>query len=86
MVQARGTSENKGSLLERGLKWDEHFNRRLGVVAVAVAGVAAVAGAPVIATGAALFAGGGFAAAEIERRVGSSLEKRRLGKQALAAA
>lgn len=72
----------KRSLLERGVNWDEHFNRRLGVVATVAAGGLAFLGLPVAATYAAIFAGGNFAAAEVEKRAGLSLAKHRLGKVA----
>lgn len=76
----------KKSLLERGLKWDEHFNRRLGAVAAVVCGGLAVAGFPVAAAWTGAFAAGNFAVAEVEQRAGHSLAKRRLGTAALQSA
>jgi len=73
-------------LLERGLKWDEHFNRRLGAIAAVATGGLALAGFPVAAGWVGAFAAGNLATAEVERRVGRSFEKRRLGKEALKAA
>lgn len=72
----------KRGLLERGVNWDEQFNRRLGIIATVAAGGLAFAGLPVAATCAAIFAGGNFATAEIERRVGLTLTTRRIGKVA----
>ncbi len=79
------TSANneRGGLLERGLRWDVNFNRGLGMIAVGVAGIASVAGAPVVAGYAALFAGGNFAVAEVEKRAADSMTNRRLGTTAL---
>ena len=70
--------EKEGGFLERGLRWDITVQRRLGVVATAAAGGLAIAGAPSIAVfGTAAFAGGNFAASEIEQRMADSLGKER---------
>lgn len=65
----------KGNIAERLLRWDVGFQRRLGVVATGAAGLLAIAGLPVAATWTAIFAGGNFAAAEIEKRVVDGMEK-----------
>ena len=70
----------RGGLIERSLRWDEHFNRRLGVVATGAAGVLMVFGAPAVAGFAAIVAGGNFMAAEIDKRLVTSQENRRAGK------
>lgn len=71
----------KGGFIERGLRWDEHFNRRLGIVATGAAGVLMVFGAPAVAGIAAMVAGGNFVAAEIDKRLVTSLDNRRTGKK-----
>lgn len=73
----------KGGLVERGLRWDVGFNRKLGVAATVLAAGAAAISAPVVATGLALFAGGNFVAAEVEKRAADSLTKHRLGTDAV---
>jgi len=78
MNTASKLHEKEGSLLERGLRWDVTFQRRIGVVATVAAGGLAIAGAPSIAVfGTAAFAGGNFAASEIEQRMADSLGKER---------
>lgn len=76
-------NKQKLPLLERGLRWDIRFNRGIGIIAVGAAGVATVAGASAAAGYAALFAGGNFLAAEVEKRAADGMAKRRLGKTAL---
>ena len=61
--------------IERGLKWDVSFNRRLGAVSIAASFGLAVIGNPIAATKVALFAGANFAAAEISARLARSFEK-----------
>lgn len=69
-------TETRG-LIERGLKWDIGFNRKLGIAALAGAGLFAIAGSPVVGAKIAMFAGASFAAAEVEARAVRSFEKRR---------
>lgn len=61
---------------ERMFKADARLNRALGFAALGVAGIAAIASAPVVATGAALFAGGNFFAAEVSDRFSKSFKKK----------
>ena len=65
----------KGSLIERGLRWDIGFNRRMGVVATAAAGGIAILGAPVVAGFAAMYAAGNFVVAEGEQRLLQTFKK-----------
>lgn len=65
----------KGGFIERGLRWDEHFNRSLGVVATGAAGVLVLFGAPAAAGIAAVVAGGNFMAAELDKRLITSVNK-----------
>lgn len=74
---AEQVSKERGSLFERGFRWDERFNRRLGVVAVIAGGGALVAGFAGAAGIAAAVAGGSFVGAETSQRLTRSLEKRR---------
>lgn len=68
--------ENRESrLVERGLRWDVDFNRKLGAVSLAASFGLAIIGNPVAATKVALFAGANFAAAEISARFDRSLKK-----------
>lgn len=64
-----------GSFVERGLRWDIGFNRKLGLAAMVAAGGAAVAGAPVVGAKIAMFAGANFAFAEIESRLLRTVKK-----------
>lgn len=68
--------ESQG-IIERGLRWDVGFNRRLGVVALIAAGGVAVAGAPVAGAKIAMIAGASFAGAEISNRLARSFENKR---------
>lgn len=65
------------SALERGLKWDAGFNRRLGAASIAASFGFAIIGNPVAAAKIALFAGANFAAAEISDRFARSFENKR---------
>jgi hypothetical protein len=76
--EAQG-SERRG-IIERGLRWDVGFNRRLGVVALLAAGGVTIAGAPVIGAKIAMFAGASFAGAEISNRLARSLENKRASR------
>lgn len=76
-------SQERVGLLERGLRWDEHFNRRLGVIATGAAVGLAAINAPVLAAYTALFAGGNFAVAELEKRLIDPLTQHRLGEKAV---
>lgn len=74
MERVPSKAEKQGSV-ERVFRWDEHFNRRLGVISIVAAGVFSIAGAPVAAGYAALFGGGNLAAAEIGKRIADSQKK-----------
>ncbi len=69
------TSRETEGFVERGLKWDIGFNRKLGIAALIAAGGAAVAGAPMVGAKIAMFAGASFVTAEIEQRLARTLEK-----------
>lgn len=61
---------------ERAFKFDARLGRALGFTGIAVAGGAAILGAPVVATGAALFAGGSFFGAEVSDRISKTFQKK----------
>ena len=69
-------SERQG-IVERSLRWDVGFNRRLGIVALLAAGGVTIAGAPVVGAKIAMFAGASFAGAEISNRLARSFEAKR---------
>ena len=68
--------ESQGAI-EKSLRWDVGFNRKLGVVALLAAGGAAVAGAPILGAKITMFAGASFAGAEISNRLARSFENKR---------
>lgn len=74
-MKERVAPQENQSLVERGLRWDVGFNRRLGVVALIAAGGVSVAGAPMVGAKLAAFAGFSFAAAEVEKRFARTFEK-----------
>lgn len=76
------SAEKKPGLIERGLRWDTSFNRRLGAASTVAAFAAAAINAPVAATYLALFAGGNFAVVEMEKRYADDITKKRIGNTA----
>lgn len=69
--------KSPGSLLERGLRWDTKFQRRLGHVAVVATGGLALTGFPVAAYWTGAFAAGNYVTAEFEDMAVKQLEGRR---------